>query len=146
MYNSSNNALNLLDLPDEILLIILKKLNMIHVLSSLNAVNRRFDRLAVDYSFVRHFDMTDMTNITSLCNHSPSINPQIVSRICQKILPRIHHLIHRLTIEEYWMKQILLATNYPQLCSLSLVNFDAETLLESLTGMIFNFAHTSANN
>ena len=145
MCNTDNNPLNILDLPDEMFLVILKKLNMMYVLSSLNAVNRRFDRLAVDYSFVHHLDMTDMMSISSLYIQSPSANSQVVSRICRKILPRIHHLVHQLTVEEYSMKQILLSDNYPQLSSLSLVNFHEETLLKSLTGTIPNFAHTSSN-
>jgi hypothetical protein len=37
------------------------------------------------------------------------------------------------------MKQILLAANYPQLYSLSLINFQEEILYQYLTGMAFNF-------
>ena len=39
-----------IDLPDEILLIILKKVNAIDIRSSLVDVNERFDRLIVDYT------------------------------------------------------------------------------------------------
>ena len=145
MHNSPKDQLNILDLPDEILLVILKKLNMIDVLSSLNAVNRRFDRLTVDYSYIRDLDVTDIVSISSLCNQPSSVNPQILCKICQKILPRIHHLVHQLTVEEHSMKQLLFATNYPQLFSLSLVDFHEETLLKSLTGMIFNFARRTSN-
>ena len=127
--------MNILDLPDEILLAILKKLNMIDVLSSLSAVNRRFDRLTVDYCYIRHLDVTDILCISSLCNQSPSANSPAISRICRKILPRIRHRVHRLTVAECSAKEIL-AKNYPQLTSLSLINFEEETLLKSLTGII----------
>lgn len=139
MNNSQKNQLNLLDLPDEVLLAILRKLNMVDVLSSVNAVNRRFDRLTVDYSYVRHLDVTDIMCVSSLCNQSPPANSQVLSRICRKILPRICHLVHRLTVEECSAEEIL-AKNYPQLSSLSLLNFNEGTLLESLTGMIYNVA------
>ncbi len=43
-----NNCLNILDLPDEILLIICSKMNIVDVLYSLVDVNQRFDRLVLD--------------------------------------------------------------------------------------------------
>ena len=45
---SNNNEINILDLPDEILLSILNKLNNIDILYSLVDVNQRFDRLALN--------------------------------------------------------------------------------------------------
>jgi hypothetical protein len=138
MNKSNNNHHYILDLPDEILFIILKKLNMVDVLSSLVDVNRRFHRLAIDSLYVRYFDMTDMMIINSLCNKTSSIDTQILSRICKKILPRIHHQIHELIVEQYSMKQIL-AVNYPQLYSLSLINFEEGILYQYLTGIVFGF-------
>ena len=139
MNNLNNNHLNILDLPDEILFIIFKKLNMVDVLYSLVDVNRRFDRLALDSLYIRDLDMTTIMNINSLYDQTSSIDTQVLSRICEKILPRIHHQVHKLTVEEYSMKQILLAANYPQLYSLSLINFQEEILYQYLTGIVFNF-------
>jgi hypothetical protein len=45
---SLNNRLSILDLPDEMLLTIFNKLNMVDVLYSLVDVNERFDRLVLD--------------------------------------------------------------------------------------------------
>ncbi|CAF1551612.1 unnamed protein product, partial [Rotaria sordida] len=42
--------------------------------------------------------------------------------------------VNRLTVEQYSMKRILLAGNYPQLYSLSLINFEVKMLYEYLTG------------
>ena len=44
----ANDNINILDLPDEMLLVIFNKLNMIDVLSSLVDVNERFNRLVFD--------------------------------------------------------------------------------------------------
>jgi hypothetical protein len=138
MNSLNNNHLNILDLPDEVLLIILKKLNTIDLLHSLVDVNRRFDRLVLDSLYILDLDMTDIMTINSLYDQT-SIDPQILPRICEKILPWIHHQIQKLTSEQYSMKQILLAANYPQLYSLSLINFQEEILYQYLTGMAFNF-------
>ncbi len=135
MNNSNKNHLNLLDLPDEVLLVILKKLNMVGVFYSLADVNQRFNRLVLDSSYIRDLDMT----INSVYDQASIDTQEVLSSICQKILPCIHHQVHKLTVEECSMKQILLAVNYPQLYSLSLINFQKETLLQDLTGMAFNF-------
>ncbi|CAF5028915.1 unnamed protein product [Rotaria sp. Silwood1] len=63
-----------------------------------------------------------------------SIDNNILSKICEKILPRIHHQLNELIVEQNSMKYILLTGNYPQLDSLSLVNFQKEILLQYLTG------------
>jgi hypothetical protein len=139
MTNSNKKKQNILHLPDEILLIILKKLNMIDVLHSLVDVNRRFHRLALDPLYSHDLNMTDITNINSLYDQILSIDTQVLSRICQKVLPRIHHQVHKLTVEQNSMKQILLAANYPQLHSLTVINFKEEVLYRYLTGIVFDF-------
>ncbi len=86
---------------------------------SLVDVNRRFHGLTFDSLCIRDLDMTIITNINSLYDQISSIDIEVLSRICEKILPRIHHQVHKLTVEQYSMKQILVA-NYPQLYSFSL--------------------------
>ncbi|CAF1462492.1 unnamed protein product [Adineta steineri] len=127
-----NKCLNILDLPDEVLLIICNKMNIVDVLYSLVDVNQRFDRLVLDPLTIRNLDMTIRT-FESLCNQTFSIDDKILSRICDQILCRIYDQINILTIEQYSMKRILHATNYPQLYSLSLINFEAEILDQYLT-------------
>jgi len=132
-----NKRLNILDLPDEILLIICSKMNMVDVLYSLVDVNQRFLRLVLDPLIIRNLDMT-LTTIESVYDQTFSIDDQVLSRICDKILCRIHHHINTLTVEPYSIKRVLHAANYPQLYSLSLVNFEAEILYQYLTGILFN--------
>jgi hypothetical protein len=139
MNTSKKDNINLLELPDEILFIILKKLNIIDVIYSLVDVRRRFEGLIVDPHYTRNLDLTDIMTVSSMCNQISSIDTQVLERTCQKILPQIHHQVHQLTVEQYSMKQVLLAGNYPQLYSLSLINFEEKTLYQYLKGMIFNF-------
>ena len=49
----NQSIVNIVDLPDEILFHILKKLNNFDVLYSLVGVNERLDRLTCDISFTR---------------------------------------------------------------------------------------------
>ncbi|CAF3912117.1 unnamed protein product [Rotaria sp. Silwood1] len=137
--NLNNDNLNILDLPDEILFIIFKKLNTIDVFHSLVSVNQQFDRLALDPFNVRDLDMTDIMIIDSLYDKTPSIDTETLSKICPKLLPRIHRQVHKLTVEQCSMKDILLAANYSELYSLSLINFQVKILYQYLRGILFHF-------
>jgi hypothetical protein len=140
MNNLNNNHLNILDLPDEILYIIFKKLDMVDVLYSLVDVNQQFNRLVLDSLYVRDLNLTTNITINSVYGHIFPIDTQVLSRICEKILSRINHQVHKLTVEPYSIKDIL-AVNYPQLYSLSLIYFQKETLNQYLTGILFYFIH-----
>ncbi len=102
-------------------------------------VNQRFHRLALDSCYINDLNMTSIMPIDSLSDQISSKDTQVISRICQKILPHIHYHVHKLTVEQDSMKQILLATNYPQLYSLSLINLQKDILYQYLTGMTFIF-------
>jgi hypothetical protein len=138
MNTLNNNRLNILNIPDEIFFIIFKKLNMIDVLYSLVDVNQRFDRLALNSLYIHRLNMTDSTTINSFYDQTCSMDSQIISKMCEKVLPRIHHQVHELTVEESSMKAILLAVNYPQLHSLSLINFQEEILYQYLIGIVLD--------
>ncbi|CAF3418679.1 unnamed protein product, partial [Rotaria sp. Silwood1] len=133
MNNSNINNPTILDLPDEILLIIFNKLNTIDALYSLVDVNERFDRLVLNSLHIRNLDTTSMV-IKSYYDRTFSIDNNVLPKICEKILPRIHHQLNKLTIEQNSMERILLTVNYPQLYLLSLVNFQEEILFQYLTG------------
>ncbi|CAF3052962.1 unnamed protein product [Rotaria sp. Silwood2] len=105
---------------------------MVDVLYSFVDVNPRFNRLALDSLYIRDLDMTNITNINSLYDQTSSVDVQVLSRICKKVLCQIHDQVHKLTVEEYSMKQILRAANYPQLYSLSLLNFEEKILYQYL--------------
>jgi hypothetical protein len=143
MNTSNNDNLNILDLPDEILLIIFNKLNSIDALYSLVDVNERFDRLVLNSLHIRNLDTTNMV-IKSYYDRTFSIENNVLSRICEKILPRINHQLNALITEQNSVKHIL-TVNYPQLDSLSLVNFQKEILFQYLTGTLFVVCFVNIN-
>ncbi|CAF2114504.1 unnamed protein product [Rotaria magnacalcarata] len=126
--NSKN--INILDLPDEILLIIFHKLHMIEMFYSLVNVNQRFDRLVLDPFCIHHLDLT----IEPFLNDNSPANNAIFNRIRREILPRINHKVNKLTIESLSMACILDTIDFTALTSLRLDNFQSEILLQHLTG------------
>src|SRR5438067_13561248 len=97
--NTLKKNINILDLPDEILLIIFNKLHMIEMFQSLVNVNQRFDRVVIDPFYIRHLDLT----IEPFLNVNSPANNEIFDRIRTKILPRIHHNVTKLTVESLSM-------------------------------------------
>jgi hypothetical protein len=130
MDTSSYDHMNILDLPNEMLLTISNKLNMIDVLYSLVDVNERFDRLVLDPLYIHHLDMT----IKPWLGCVFSINKQVLDRICEKVLPRIYHQVNQVSVEPHSIQRILHTVNYPQLYSLSLVHFPEDILFQYLSG------------
>ena len=139
MNTSHNNRLNILNLPNEILLIIINKLNMVDVLYSLVDVNERFDHLVLHSSYIHNLNIIDMTTINSCFDGIFIIHNHVLNRICEKILPRIHLQIKELTVDQHSIQRILCIVHYPQLYSLSLVNFREKWLFQYLTGIVLNF-------
>ena len=118
----SRHDVHLLDLPNEILLIILQKLNNLDVLYSLVDINNeRLDILVQEKTFNNTLDFG------SIDNHSP------IDRFCVDILPRIRDNVKYLILKPILMERILLATDYPNLTHLEIVNFKQETVLRYLT-------------
>ncbi|CAF1470948.1 unnamed protein product [Rotaria sordida] len=120
-----DSSIELNELPDEILIIILKKLFNTEVLYSLIDVNKRLNSIVHDPIFTSHL-------ILMRCFSDDSIYPlpdSILDRFCSQILSSIHHKIKWLNLESSSMKRILLATNYPNLYGLGLYNIEAETAL-----------------
>ncbi len=67
---------------------------MVDVFYSLVDVNKRFNRLIFDPLYIFNFDLT----VKSSFNHISSINNQILSRICSKIVPRIHSHVNKISL------------------------------------------------
>ncbi|CAF3983473.1 unnamed protein product [Rotaria sordida] len=129
MNTLNKNDINILDLPDEILLIILQKLNMVDVFYSLVDLNKRFNQLIFDPLYIHHLDVTDKTSL----DHNSPVDNQVFDQIRTKILPRLHCKVNKITVTSPSMEYIFNTIDYSQLHSLSLVNFQQETLLQYLT-------------
>ncbi|CAF4338743.1 unnamed protein product [Rotaria sp. Silwood2] len=102
------------DLPDEILLMILKKLNSISLLYSLIGVNKRLDTIVRDPIFTRHLKLMRHFSNDSI----EPLSDAILSRLCSKILLEIRNQVQWLDLEASSIERILLATNYPNLYGL----------------------------
>jgi hypothetical protein len=111
---------------------------MADVLYSLVDVTQRFDQLVLDPFYIRNLNMTSMT-MKSFFDRIYSIDNQVLDRICKNILHRIYHQINELIVDQYSMERVLHTINYPQLYSLTLMDFPEEVLLNYLTGKLFNF-------
>ncbi|CAF0953342.1 unnamed protein product [Adineta steineri] len=115
--------IHLLDLPNEILIYILKKLDNIDVLYSLFGImNKRLNALTQEEVF------SNTLNFASNIHET-----RIIDRFCNYILPRIHFNVKCLIVESTSMERILLATSYPNLTELNISNFQRDTLLHYLT-------------
>ncbi|CAF4363922.1 unnamed protein product, partial [Rotaria sp. Silwood2] len=133
----NQSDIDLLDLPNEILLIILKKLDNIDVLYSLFGINNKQLDILVEHGL--------FTNILNFVR-TPSINDIKLDRFCTSILPRIHHSVKKLIVETTSMKRILLAGDYPNLTSLELFNFGQEVVCHYFTDYVNQFADVPLQN
>lgn len=126
-------CIQLNDLPDEILIIILKKLANMEVLYSLLNVNRRLDNIAHDSVLTNYLTLLLSTSDGFVY----SLHDSILDRFCLHILPKIHEKIKWLYLESLSMERILRATNYPNLYGISIYNIQAEAVIDLITGKIF---------
>jgi hypothetical protein len=123
----------LLDLPNEILLIILKKLHNMDVLYSLlDVYNRQLDIIAQENIFTNTLNFVLTTS--TLTDDVVSLPDTIVARFCTNILPRIDHNIKSLILDSVSMEHILLAANYPNLTKLKIFNFSDKIVSRYFTG------------
>ena len=117
------DCLNLLDLPNEMLLLIMKQLNMVDVLYSLVDVTQRLDQLVLNSISTRTLDLTCLET-EFFPNRAYSIDDHVLERLCKDVLPRINHQINELIIDQHSIKRVLHARDYRQLVSLSLIDID----------------------
>jgi len=133
MNTLSNNDINILDLPDETLLIILSKMDMIDVLYSLVDVNKCFNQLVFDLVYIHHLDLTVKTSL----DHNLPVDNQVFNQIRTKVLPRICSKVNKITITPPSMDFIFNTTiDYPQLHSLLLADFEHKTLYRYITSIL----------
>ncbi|CAF3219523.1 unnamed protein product [Rotaria socialis] len=125
------SCVELNDLPDEILLIILKKLDNLEVLYSLQGVNERLNEIIRDPTFTSHLTFVKWSPKEFINKFSSNV---IFDRVCLQILPEISMKIKWLDLESSSMKQILHSTDYPNLNGLGLYNVERETSRSLFTG------------
>ncbi|CAF0889332.1 unnamed protein product [Rotaria sordida] len=127
------SSVQLDDLPDEILMIIFKKLNNLEILYSLIVVNKQLNKIVYDSIFT-----CDLTLLRNVSNNSVYPLPDcVLDRFCLQILPEIHHQIKWLHLESSSLKRILLSTNYPNLFAVGVFDIEKKNALRLFTGKIF---------
>ncbi|CAF1266632.1 unnamed protein product [Rotaria sp. Silwood1] len=118
----NQNGVHLVDLPSEILFVILKKLDNIDVLYSLLGINnQRLDIMAQGQIFS---NTLNFVSISQSIDEISSISDLILDRFCNNILPRIHINVECLILDSISMECILRDGNYPNLTELKLYNFN----------------------
>jgi len=110
----------LMNLPDEIILIILNKLDNVEVLYSLTNVNTQLNRIVNDSIFTTKITLMKSTGLTS------TLPDTVLNRFYLEILPEIHQKIQWLNLESASMERILLAADYPNLRQLEIFIADEE--------------------
>ncbi|CAF2095432.1 unnamed protein product [Rotaria magnacalcarata] len=119
-----HSTIQLGDLPDEILMMILKNMCQVDVLYSLMDVNQRLTSIVHDPIFTNHLILLKHLSDGSIC----SLTDSMLGQFCSQILPKINPKIKCLHLESSSMERILLATNYPSLDGLSLSNITIKTI------------------
>ena len=121
---------HLLDLPDEILLIIMSKISNLNVLHSLMGVSKKLDRLARDIVHIRSIDLTQTTSNDEI----RPLSDQILDRFCENILPQIHQNIECITVESSSVHRIFQSMDYPKLFKIVLPEFTLESVSRYFNG------------
>jgi hypothetical protein len=128
----NHKSVHLLDLPDEILLIIMRKLDSMDVLYSLLGVNKRLDQMA------RNINNTQFLDFSSKL---PNGKLYSFDRFRDEILPQIHHNVIALTFDFRSMERVLLACEYPNL-SMIVIKSDILFPYRDLAGKeVFYYYH-----
>ncbi|CAF3264438.1 unnamed protein product [Rotaria sp. Silwood2] len=122
------------DLPDEILIIILKNLYNFETFYSLIGVNKRFNRIAHNSIFTTHLTLMTFLNDSIYC-----LPDLILDRFCLQILLEIHYKIKWLDLESISMERILRITNYPNLYGLGLYGIDVENAISLFISKLLFF-------
>jgi hypothetical protein len=124
-------TVHLLDLPDEIFLIIIKKLLAIDVLYSLFGINKRLDRIARSIVHSKFLDFSIISADAQFC----AVDDTVLDRFCFEILPEIYQNLKVLIFDQLCMERILLACQYPNLRVINIINYQPSIVSGYLTGM-----------
>ncbi|UJR24152.1 hypothetical protein I4U23_027118 [Adineta vaga] len=120
------------DLPDEVLLLILKELNSFEVFYSFHDINQRFNRILSDPIFTNYLNFVKWSCHKMITKFSSNLIHEFSSQILSKICTRIEWF----NVESSFIRHILSTNKYSNLYGLGLYNIDEE---------IINFLFTDKN-
>ena len=128
-----NSTVQLMDLPDELLLMIFKHLNNREMLLSLMGVHVRLDEIISDPIFTKCLTLTRLSKANLIC----PMDPLKLDRFCTEILPRIAEQVKWINIDASSMESVLLAEKYPNLFGIGIYNITEEKFQRVLLGKKF---------
>ena len=117
-----NSTVQLMDLPDELLLMIFKHLDNREMLLSLMGVHVRLDEIISDPIFTKCLTLMRL----SMDNVIYPLARRKLDRFCSEILPRIGEQVKGINADGFSMERILLAGQYPNLSGLGIYNITEE--------------------
>jgi hypothetical protein len=133
----NQHNVHLLDLPNEILFLILKKVGNVDALYSFwNINNPRLEMI------VRKQMFTNILNFVSICQSTGEISSgsgSILDQLSISILPRIHKNIQSLVVEPVSMERILRVGDYPNFTKLKIYNFNKGIALTYFKSKSFGY-------
>ena len=118
-----HSFLQLMDLPNELLMNIFMELGNVPELFSFMGINRRLDNILQDSNFTNRLTLLKCASKDIIC----PLSDTIVNRFCFQILPKIHDKVKWLNLEPLSLERILLAVDYPSLSGLGLYGIEDET-------------------
>lgn len=130
-----NSSVQLMNLPNELLLMILKHLNSTEVRHSLMGVHVRFDEIISDPIFTHCLTLMRL----SLDNVIYPLARRKLDRFCSQILPRIGEQVRWINVDAFSMERVLLAGKYSNLFGLGIYNVTQEAFQHVLLGEEFYF-------
>ena len=133
-----DSCIHLKDLPDELLMIIFRKLKNVGILYSFHGIDKRLNNIVHDPIFTKH--LTLLNRLNEFCHPLPA---PILNRFCLHILPDISDQIKSLHLESSSLERILRSTNYPNLSALGLYDLEIEQAKYIVTGKIFSLVINS---
>ena len=127
------SCIQLVDLPNEILLIILKKLNNVELLFSLTGVYQHLDNILHDSTFTNTLTLLENFSSPPIC----SLSAPVLDRFCSQILPEIGYQIKWLNFEASSMERILSSGDFPNLSGLGVYRITKTQALQLVSGYIY---------
>ena len=125
---------NIVDLPDEVLVTIFKKLANTDILYSLIGVNQKLEKVACDITFTKTIDL-----IKTLSNKSMNSKVNaILDRFCFQVLPRIHEDVECFAVQGSIFQRILQASSYPNLHKLILDQMNLISICQIFNGTLLD--------
>jgi hypothetical protein len=128
----ADSIVSILDLPDEILFTIFKKLNNFDLLYSLAGIHRKLDNVVCDIKFTQALDLTKISSKGA----GDSRTNVLLDRFCLYILPQIHNNVECLSVQACFVQRVLYASNYFNLRKITLVDLELNMASHIFSGLL----------